>query len=145
MTATPELLLGKRKAAANLTLMTVDDAFKDTPIYGFNVDEAKKISEGNTFLKNWPVGAMIAGTFDGLKTMKLQEGDDEPRQYLRLVTVDGLKLRAYAPGQLAARVSDLPPGTYIEMVYKGKEAATINGKDRQVHSFDVFTEAPAKH
>lgn len=140
MTATqPNLLMGKRKENANLIDLRPDDAFSETPIFGVSCKEETE------FVKKWPIGSTLAGLFQGVKTMALKPGEDAPQSYLKMETIDGVKLRAYAPAQLVNRLQNVALGAYIELTYKGKEEATIDGAKRNVHAFDVQAEAAAKH
>lgn len=140
--ATPtNLLVGQRKAAAvaNLIDLRPDDAFAETLIYGV----ATKTE--NEFTRIWPVDATIAGNFMGFKTMKLKDGEQEPQSYIKIETLDGKKVRAYAPGQLLSRVQNLQIGQYFEATYRGKEEALIDGVKRNVHKFDMAAEKLANH
>lgn len=141
-----QLLFGSRKAKASLAKLATEDEFSESPIFGHNVDEAKKQSEGNPFLKNWATNGTLAGIFRGIKTMKLKEGEKEPRRYIRMVTLEGVKFRAYAPGQLG-HIADnlLRDGVYVELTYKGKTEEPVELKDgtkRSVHQYDVLVEQP---
>lgn len=137
---TTNLLIGKRKAQAALVPAHEADQFSETPLFGVGVNEEAQLAKGNEFLKAWPIGATLAGVFHGLKTMKLKDGEDEPTQYIRMESVDGIKFRAYAPGQLAYRAAQLEKGTYVEITYRGKEPVDLNGVTRNVHQFEVNIE-----
>ena len=141
MTATqqPNLLMGQRKANANLIDMRPDDTFSETVLFGV---ACKLESE---YVKLWPIGATLAGIFKGFKTMALKAGEDSPQSYIKMEALDGVKFRAYAPAQLLNRVEQLPLETYLEITYKGKEEATLkDGATRNVHAFDVQAEV-SKH
>ena len=134
------LLMGARKANANLVDMRPDDSFGETPIFGV---AAKTETE---YVKIWPLAATLCGLFKGHKTMALKAGEDSPQSYIKMETLEGVKFRAYAPAQLLNRCEQLAIDTYLEITYKGKESATLkDGAVRNVHAFDVQVEAPAKH
>ena len=139
-----QLLFGQRKAKANLQKLVTEDEFAETPIFGHNVDEAKKQAEGNPFLKDWPVNGVLAGTFKGQRTMKLKEGEKEARTYMRMVTVDGQKFRIYSPGQLRFLAeSQIKMNQYVEITYRGKTEEPVKLKDgssRQVHQYEIMHE-----
>lgn len=129
---TQQILMGKIPAKATMVEVRSEDAFKDTPIFGFGVEE----TDENPFLKNWPEGGTLVGRVEDLRETKVPQGSKEkPRAYACLVTADGEKFRAYTPGQLRYSLEQAGKENLLSITYLGKEE--VEGYPQALHQFNV--------